>query len=84
MKHIPEHYLCDCHEQIFKKQYDCIVDEAKEKGLRVYGARTRPLPEEISQCITGVWSYGDAFQCQRKRGHGKDGLYCKQHAKSNP
>lgn len=24
---------------------------------------------------------GWEFQCSRKRGHGPDGLYCKQHAK---
>lgn len=29
-----------------------------------------------------VWA--EPYQCSRKRGHGRDGLYCKQHAKRHP
>jgi hypothetical protein len=28
-----------------------------------------------------LWHFS---QCSRKRGYGKDGLYCKQHAKRHP
>ena len=35
-------------------------------------------------CIEEVWPrdrWSVPYQCTRRRGHGKDGLYCKQHAK---
>ena len=35
--------------------------------------------EEVSS--EGVWFF---YQCSRKNGHGKDGAYCKQHAKRYP
>jgi hypothetical protein len=42
-------------------------------------------PEDVTRCIEEVWNTGSAgwipHQCSRKRGHGPDGLYCKQHAK---
>ncbi len=40
------------------------------------------VPEDKTRCIKGV--FGDfhyTHQCNRKRGHGPEGLYCKQHAK---
>ena len=52
---------------------------------RVYGkwaVNSEGTPENTKQCIAVVWpeSYcGHGKQCSRKRGHGKDGLYCKQH-----
>ena len=41
--------------------------------------------EDPTKCIQVVWpSYGWlSYQCTRKRGHGPDGLYCKQHAKQH-
>ncbi len=45
-----------------------------------YGLNER-IAEDKTRCIAGVWNecgWG-SHQCQRKRGHGKDGLYCKQH-----
>ena len=41
-------------------------------------------PENLADCIEvkrsySAWDHGT--QCTRKRGHGPDGLYCKQHAK---
>lgn len=39
------------------------------------------------QCAFEVWNYSKKntsilrYQCQRKNGHGINGLYCKQHAK---
>jgi len=41
-------------------------------------------PEDKRRCIKEVFDCGfKGFiprQCRRKRGHGPDGLYCKQHA----
>jgi hypothetical protein len=38
------------------------------------------------RCIEEVWPSSGGwtpYQCCRKRGHGPDGLYCKQHAKKH-
>lgn len=55
---------------------------------RIYGAWTgdpEGRPEDPTRCIEKVWppmwDGGPPYQCQRKRGYGPDGLYCKQHAK---
>ncbi len=55
-------------------------------GLRVYGqwaGNEKGRLENLTRCITGVFQHGSMIeaQCARKRGHGPDGLYCKQHAK---
>ena len=44
------------------------------------------IPENPERCVESV---GDGtgwhlYQCLRKRGYGKDWLYCKQHAKRYP
>jgi len=38
-------------------------------------------PEDRRKCIEEVYPEGQwhSRQCSRKRGHGPDGLYCKQH-----
>lgn len=41
-------------------------------------------PEKKDQCVEEVWNGPrgmTANQCSRKRGHGPNGEYCKQHAK---
>lgn len=55
---------------------------------RIYGewaGNPKGIPENITRCIEEVWPAGCrsyvSYQCHRKRGYGKDGLYCKQHAK---
>lgn len=56
--------------------------------LRRYGdwaGDPKGVPEDVLRCVVEVWPQTrDAgwipWQCQRKRGYGKDGLYCKQHA----
>ncbi len=54
---------------------------------RIYGqwaGNPKGHPEDIAKCIKKVWptdGYIIPHQCNRKRGHGPDGLYCKQHAK---
>lgn len=58
-------------------------------ALRIYDKcpmNPRGTPEDVSRCFESVasgngWHY---IQCSRKRGHGKGGLYCKQHAKHHP
>ena len=50
--------------------------------LRTYGAwagSPKGEQEDVSRCVEGVFSGFTHYQCRRKRGHGKNGLYCKQH-----
>lgn len=57
---------------------------------RIYGewaGNPKGAPEDKTRCIKEVWPTTDGWiphQCRRKRGYGKDGLYCKQHSKSKP
>ena len=37
------------------------------------------ISEDKARCIKEVFNGYHHYQCQRKRGHGKDGLWCKQH-----
>jgi hypothetical protein len=57
--------------------------EPDADGLRRYGqwaGNSKGWPEDKMRCITEVYEgIGRAHQCPRKRGHGPDGLYCKQH-----
>lgn len=49
-------------------------------GERTYGVNG--CPEDVVCCIEKVYPPGrwmSSKQCSRKRGHGPDGLYCKQH-----
>lgn len=54
--------------------------------LRIYNqwaGNLKGRPEDVTRCIVSIWSdqfVPGGYQCSRKRGHGKDGLYCKQHA----
>jgi hypothetical protein len=47
--------------------------------MRKYGRYGNP--EHTGDCVVEVWQDFWSYQCSRKRGHGPDGLYCKQHAK---
>ena len=52
---------------------------------RVYAAASgypNGVPENTSCCITKVYAFLEYVQCSRKRGHGRDGLYCWQHGKT--
>lgn len=54
----------------------------EEDGLRRYGYRWGRQTEDTSRCIVSVHSRergGASRQCDNKRGHGPDGLYCKTH-----
>lgn len=55
-----------------------------EKRYGQTSANKNGLPEDKTRCVEAVWGgYLGMFehQCQRKRGYGPDGKYCKQHAK---
>ncbi len=55
--------------------------------LRIYrqwAGNPKGQKEDITKCIKSVPDGGRSclsHQCMRKRGHGPDGLYCKQHGK---
>lgn len=54
-----------------------------ERRYGKWGGDPQGQPENKEDCIETVTSQcsGIRVQCSRKRGHGPDGLYCKQHAK---
>lgn len=58
---------------------------AKERRYNQWAANPKGDPEDKTRCIEEVIPLSNlgwaSHQCYRKRGHGKDGLYCKQHAK---
>lgn len=56
------------------------------RELRTYGG-VYSVKEDTKRCIESVAEGGRSvavYQCTRVRGFGKDGLYCKQHAKEYP
>ena len=62
--------------------------EAAKTGTRRYGfwaGNPKGYPENVTHCIEDVYPPGRhsmiPYQCARKRGHGKTGLYCKQHSR---
>lgn len=60
------------------------IPEPGKDGLRIYGNSVFRKKEDTSRCIVGIIRgfMSDGYhQCGRKRGHGRDGLFCKQHAK---
>ena len=57
--------------------------------MRKYAVSTwspEGIDEDTSKCVQGVYpGVGiTSLQCSRKRGHGRDGDYCWQHARQNP
>jgi hypothetical protein len=66
-----------------------VIERNMRNGKRAYGewaGNPRGTLENVTRCIEGVYSNGSYIesQCARPRGHGHDGLYCKQHAKRYP
>ena len=56
--------------------------EISERKLKIYGAwagNPKGRKENEANCIKEIFSNFQSYQCSRKRGHGPDGLYCKQH-----
>ena len=56
---------------------------SEQRTYDVWAGNPKGIPEDPARCIAPVrnWSGWHFYQCQKKRGHGTDGLYCKQHAK---
>jgi hypothetical protein len=56
-----------------------------ERRYGVWGRRPRRQPVDPTRCIAEVFHRLTTIpcQCSRKRGHGPDGLFCKQHAKQH-
>lgn len=57
------------------------MTKRKKRKIKTYGNSNlgSEVPEDATRCIKTIWSNFTNYQCQRKRGCGKDGLYCKQH-----
>jgi hypothetical protein len=59
-------------------------DKDGKRRYRRWAGCPKGTPEDESCCIVSVADGGRSVlshQCNRKRGHGPGGLYCKQHAK---
>jgi hypothetical protein len=58
-----------------------MTDTKKRYGC--WAGNPKGFPEDPDRCIVEVWPRYTwvARQCRRKRGYGKNGLHCKQHAK---
>lgn len=56
---------------------------SKERRYGQWAGNPKGHAENKEHCVEEVFSSDGwhHYQCSRKRGHGKDGLYCKQHAK---
>lgn len=51
-----------------------------ERRYCQWSGNPKGVPENPKRCIEEVMDGYFIVQCKRKRGHGPDGLYCKQHA----
>lgn len=49
------------------------------KVYGVWGGNPKGTPEDLTRCIESVNSGWHSKQCDRKRGYGPNGKYCKQH-----
>ena len=54
-----------------------------EHEMRHYGLPGRKLPEDPKRCVVETRDRSGWYpkQCQRPRGHGLGGRFCRQHAK---
>ena len=56
-----------------------------ERRYGQWAGNQQGYPEDKTRCVQTVWPRSGGWidsQCKRKRGHGPNGLYCKQHAKN--
>ena len=59
-------------------------DERLPRRFGRWAGNPKGVAEDPARCVQEVWpDRGMAYQCLRKRGHGRHGAYCKQHAKKN-
>lgn len=67
------------------EKYPGVFIPRPRNGKRIYGdwaGNPKGNPERRGDCIVQVcWDRMIDHQCTRKRGHGPDGLFCKQHAR---
>jgi hypothetical protein len=57
-----------------------------ERRYGQWAGSPRGHAEDPTRCVEGVWVHFRGMlesQCGRKRGHGPNGEYCKQHAKKH-
>lgn len=59
------------------------VKRPGDEGYRygTWAGNPKGRAEDKACCVAEVWDKFHSYQCQRKRGHGPDGKFCKQHAK---
>lgn len=62
---------------------ETLSEKIRERRYDQWAGNPKGILEDPTRCIEEVtdetgWHH---LQCRRKRGYGKDGLYCKQHAK---
>ena len=53
-----------------------------KRKLKIYGAwagNPKGQIEDETHCVKEIYGNYVPYQCSRKRGHGPDRLYCKQH-----
>ena len=57
--------------------------KSDQRRYSVWAGNPRGFPEDKTLCVEEVYKEFvlNASQCSRKRGHGPNGEYCKQHAK---
>lgn len=61
-----------------------MTDKRKRRFYGRWAGNERGFPEDTTRCIKSIFRDGSfiSSQCSRKRGHGPNGLYCKQHGKA--
>jgi len=59
------------------------MSASKGRRYNQWSGNPNGWPEDKSRCVEEVWSNFLSYQCQRKRGFGPNGEYCKQHAKKH-
>lgn len=56
-------------------------DETKPRRFGRWAGNPAGDSEDPARCVEEVFLlHGTPYQCQRKRGYGKHGAYCQQHA----
>lgn len=61
-----------------------MIDKYPKKRYGDWAGNPSGTPYDPKQCAEEVWGDWISYQCSRKPGHGKDDLFCKQHAKKHP
>ncbi len=68
-------------DMLGENSWDSIPVEARVYGR--WAGNPNGILEDVTRCVEAVYGHRDyhSRQCSRTRGHGPDGLYCKQHGK---